>query len=151
MDPKSPKDYYLYADILPQEISSSNVLQNGRRFDPYDIAANVIGSGAALALCSWYHKRMLERRRAAKTYNLVPGEDGDADLELGENTYAGAQETGVVASAGQSVTEQLNNWDENAEDWEEPDDDGIEMGKSGTNGDVKKSSVDQKDLSDMHD
>ena len=59
-----------------------------REFDPLNIAANILGSLGALALCSFYHKRMLDRRRAAKGYGVVP-QDGE-DLELGE------QETGVV-------------------------------------------------------
>lgn len=114
------------------------LLPNGRDFDPYDILANVVGSTLALLLCSWYHKRMLERRRKNKHYDLVPGEEGDGeeedgerDVELGEGVGLGAQETGTVtapdvdadepgAEAGQkTVTEELDNWDENAEDWEE--------------------------------
>mgnify|MGYP005989197673 FL=1 len=58
-------------------------LPNDRDFDMYDIVANIVGSLAGLGLCSWYHKRMLERRRQTKTYNAVPGEDIE-DLELGE-------------------------------------------------------------------
>lgn len=84
---------------------------------------------------------MLERRRANKTYNLVPGEDADeVDVELGEHVRAEEQETGVVAGAEQTVTEQLDNWDENAEDWDE-DGDVTDAGKgavAGLNGDVKK-------------
>ncbi|KAI7602447.1 hypothetical protein KC319_g22294, partial [Hortaea werneckii] len=83
-------------------------LPNGRDFDPYDILANVVGSGLALGLCSWYHKRMLERRRKNKHYDIVPGEDGELegeegrerDVELGEGVGAGhnlqEQETGTV-------------------------------------------------------
>ncbi|KAG9546135.1 hypothetical protein KCU97_g21094, partial [Aureobasidium melanogenum] len=59
------------------------LLPNGRDFDPYDILANVVGSLLALLACSWYHKRMLERRRAARNYQVVPGED--QDIELGES------------------------------------------------------------------
>src|SRR5205809_6079916 len=33
-------------------------LPNGRVFDLLDIAANIVGSLAAVALSSWYHKRM---------------------------------------------------------------------------------------------
>ncbi|KAF2150015.1 hypothetical protein K461DRAFT_213100, partial [Myriangium duriaei CBS 260.36] len=91
-------------------------VRNGREFDPYDILANVIGSGFALFLCGWYHRRMLERKRAAKTYNLVPGED-DRDVELGESRHDEEQETGIVP-APPNVTEELDNWDENAEDWD---------------------------------
>ncbi|KAI4722821.1 hypothetical protein E4T48_00984 [Aureobasidium sp. EXF-10727] len=90
--------------------------QNGREFDPYDILANVVGSLLALLACSWYHKRMLERRRAARNYHMVPGEE--QDIELGEN--AAGQETGVMSSSEPpNVTEELDNWDENAEDWDD--------------------------------
>ena len=64
-------------------------LPNGRNFDPIDIAANVVGSLAALGLCSVYHKRMLERKRRKKGYGVVP-QEGEDDLELG------GQEVGVV-------------------------------------------------------
>ncbi|KAF2758109.1 hypothetical protein EJ05DRAFT_510937 [Pseudovirgaria hyperparasitica] len=89
-------------------------IPNGREFDQFDIVANVLGSGLALALSTWYHKRMLERKRAARSYQAVPGEDSERDLELGEGV--GEQETGVTGTA--AVQEELDNWDENAEDWE---------------------------------
>ena len=71
------------------------LLPNDRVFDPIDIAANVLGSFAALALCAWYHRRMLERRRRRKLqgYGIVEGED---DVEVGE-AGSGRQELGVVA------------------------------------------------------
>lgn len=59
---------------------------------------------------------MLERRRAAKSYHIVPGDDQDRDVELGENI--GEQETGVTGAASRTVEEELDNWDENAEDWD---------------------------------
>ncbi|KAK5173163.1 uncharacterized protein LTR77_003285 [Saxophila tyrrhenica] len=112
------------------------LLPNDRLFDPYDVLANVVGSVPALLACSWYHKRMLERRRMSKHYDIVPGEDQDEledperDVELGT---VRDQETGVVgggangqatAGAGKTdVTEELDHWDENAEDW---DDDPVE-------------------------
>ncbi|CAK7244486.1 MAG: hypothetical protein STHCBS139747_006027 [Sporothrix thermara] len=84
----------------------SEVLQgllpnNGRVFDAMDIVANILGSLAALGLCSWYHKRMLERKRHRK-YAAVPGEEGHdgadglgdtsvVDIELGEG--AGSHST----------------------------------------------------------
>ncbi|KXS99445.1 hypothetical protein AC578_8125 [Pseudocercospora eumusae] len=112
------------------------LLPNGRDFDPYDILANVVGSGSALLLCSWYHKRMLERRRKNKHYDIVPGEQGDLgdeerDVELGDGPGLGAQERGTISAehtnrqpttggaANTNVTEELDNWDENEEDWEE--------------------------------
>ncbi|OAA82048.1 VanZ domain protein [Akanthomyces lecanii RCEF 1005] len=92
-------------------------LPNDRDFDLYDIVANVVGSLLGLGLCSWYHRRMLERRRQQKTYNAVPGEE-EEDLELGEG-----HETGVVVDGGappQTLEEEVDNWDENApDDWEE--------------------------------
>jgi hypothetical protein len=90
-----------------------------REFDPFDIAANVSGSLIALALCNWYHKRMIERKRAARGYNAVAGDD-ELDVELGEGV--GGQETGVVRS---TVDEELDRWDENEEDWETTDPDPV--------------------------
>lgn len=75
-----------------------------------------------------YHKRMLERKRAARGYRSVGGdeEQGEAgldDVELEEGTSA--QETGVVAVPLQdaaTLDDDLDKWDENAEDWSDPDD-----------------------------
>jgi len=102
--------------------------QNGRNFDYLDIFGNVAGSLAALGLNTMYHKRMLERKRAARGYRSVGGdeEEGQAgldDVELEEGTSA--QEIGVVSVAPQSSTtldDDLDKWDENAEDWSDPDD-----------------------------
>lgn len=58
-----------------------------REFDPFDILANLIGSTSALVLCTWYHKRMLERKRQSRKYQPVPtNEDADigADVDAGE-------------------------------------------------------------------
>ncbi|RPA99213.1 hypothetical protein L873DRAFT_1907910 [Choiromyces venosus 120613-1] len=54
-----------------------------RKFDPWDILADIFGSLSALAICTWYHKRMLERKRQAKGYQGVAVDEGDelADLE----------------------------------------------------------------------
>ena len=94
-------------------------LPNDRDFDIYDIVSNVVGSLAGLGLCSWYHNRMLERKRLRKTYDVVPGED-EADLELGEG-----QETGITEDEpvrGRTLQEEVDNWDENApDDWDEDD------------------------------
>ncbi|KAI9844903.1 MAG: hypothetical protein M1837_005189 [Sclerophora amabilis] len=94
------------------------LLPNGRSFDPYDILANLLGSLSALGICSWYHKRMLDRKRQAKHYSVVPGDDDAAeDLELGEAGMTG-QESGLTP--GTSLEEEIDNWDENAEDnWDE--------------------------------
>ena len=73
---------------LGSEVLQS-LLPNGRNFDALDIAANVVGSLAALGLCTLYHKRMLERKRRRKGYGMV-SQEGDEDLELA------GQEQGVV-------------------------------------------------------
>ncbi|KAF8857069.1 hypothetical protein BDZ45DRAFT_653258 [Acephala macrosclerotiorum] len=96
-------------------------LPNGRQFDFYDIVANVVGSLAAIGLSSWYHLRMLERKRLAKNYQVVPG-DEEADLELGEGI--GAQESGTtsvgVPAHTPTLDQEVDNWDENIEDgWDE--------------------------------
>lgn len=94
------------------------IIPNGREFDVYDIVANVVGSLAAIGLSSWYHLRMLERKRLAKSYQVVPGDE--QDLELGEGI--GAQESGTTSAERPTLDEEVDNWDENAEDtWEEED------------------------------
>ncbi|KAF6804542.1 hypothetical protein CSOJ01_10141 [Colletotrichum sojae] len=108
-------------------------LPNGREFDFYDIVANVVGSLAALGLCSWYHKRMLERKRRSKSYAPVPGED-DEDVELGEGHETGVVEasgardggdTTTAAAGGRTLEQEVDNWDENqVDDWDEDDADG---------------------------
>lgn len=113
--------------------------QIDRIFDYYDILANVMGSVSALALCNWYHKRMNERKRAARGYGAVPGDDV-LDVELGENVEG--QESGVVRP---TVEEELDRWDENAEDWEstEPEPEaahGKAQDEDGDLGDGKKRS-----------
>ena len=62
--------------------------------------------------------RMLERKRLAKHYQVVPG-DEEADLELGEGI--GAQESGTTSTApAPTLDEEVDNWDENIEDaWDE--------------------------------
>ncbi|KAH8193598.1 hypothetical protein TruAng_012235 [Truncatella angustata] len=112
-------------------------LPNGREFDSYDIVANIVGSLGALGLCSWYHKRMLERRRKGRRYDAVPGEDED-DLELGEGSVIpedAEREEGVMSAAGNeratTLEDEVDNWDENAVDaWDEGDDDGDIGGSS---------------------
>jgi len=64
---------------------------------------------------------MLERKRLAKQYQIVPG-DEEHDLELGESIAA--QDSGVVSSEiapiASSLEAEVDNWDENTEDpWEE--------------------------------
>lgn len=112
-------------------------LPNDRDFDLYDIVANVVGSLAGLGLCSFYHKRMLERRRSRKQYNAVPGDDNGEDVELGDTVFGGEHEEGVMVSdpessapntstgggkASMTLEEEVDNWDENAVDaWDEDD------------------------------
>jgi len=129
------------------------LLPNGRDFDPYDILANVVGSALSLSLCSWYHRRMLERKRKNKHYDIVPGDelaegDEERDVELGE-VGVGAQETGIVheqAGAGAAptvdVTRELDEWDENAEDWEEDGGDASKGAASVSEGDDTKKRTD---------
>lgn len=106
-----------------------SLLPNGRNFDILDIAANVVGSLAALGLCTWYHQRMLERRRARRPYNAVPGEE-DGDLELGEGQESGVVEGGEGLS--RTLEEEVDNWDENAmDDWDDDEDAGATAGESG--------------------
>lgn len=112
-------------------------LPNGRDFDLYDIIANIVGSLAGLSVCSWYHKRMLERRRSRRQYGAVPGEDDGEDVELGDTVFGGEHEEGVMAGEPESsapdpsagagkapvtLEEEVDNWDENAVDaWDEDD------------------------------
>lgn len=81
---------------------------------------------------------MLERKRAARGYGAVPGDD-DLDVELGENTDG--QESGIVRP---TVEEELERWDENAEDWDttepEPPANGMAQIDDGDLGDGKKRS-----------
>lgn len=114
-----------------------DLVATDRDFQIYDIVANIVGSLAGLGLCSWYHKRMLERKRQRKQYNAVSGEDPESgegeDLELGEGVGGGDHEEGVTEGGGaadstgagtrsMSLEEEIDNWDENAVDaWEEDD------------------------------
>ncbi|KAL2258149.1 hypothetical protein VTK26DRAFT_8654 [Humicola hyalothermophila] len=130
------------------------LLPNGRAFDLLDVAANLVGSLAALALCGWYHKRMLERRRLRK-YTAVPtAAGGEADLELGEGPGiiggsgdggeheegvtsggggGGGGESGGVGQRATTLEEEVDNWDENAVDaWDEDDGDGSVSAPAGT-------------------
>jgi VanZ family protein len=104
------------------------LLPNEREFDPWDVLANVAGSLAALGLASAYHRRSVERRRRAK-YSALTGEgiEGTDDLELGEaGVLSGPsnQNDDDGQQTPKTVQEELDNWDENAEDeaWDEEDD-----------------------------
>lgn len=108
-------------------------LPNGRNFDLNDIIANLIGSLIGLALCSWYHQRMLERKRQRR-YSAVPG-DEPTDLELGEGPSG--QEEGITGDDTEPVRtrtleEEVDNWDENdVDNWEEDDEPEGDIGASG--------------------
>ena len=58
-------------------------LQHARKFNSSDILADIFRSLSALAICSWYHKQMLERKRQGKDYHGVAVAEGHqlADLE----------------------------------------------------------------------
>lgn len=111
------------------------VVPNERIFDVYDIVANIVGSLTALALSAWYHKRMIDRKRAARGYGAVPGADPELDVELGASVGDGAahvaaldeQESGIVPAHVAPATTptleaELDNWDENEPDaWDDDD------------------------------
>ncbi|KAI9885229.1 MAG: Transcriptional activator spt7 [Watsoniomyces obsoletus] len=115
----------------------SEILQalvpNGRSFDIYDIAANLLGSLTALGLCSWYHKRMLERKRLARRYHAVPTteEDAEAGLDAGmemperdNHSVVANDDDGVGQQQHQeSLETRVERWDENAEEEEDIADD----------------------------
>lgn len=135
------------AGAVGSEFLQAAIPDNGRDFDPADIAANLLGCLPALALCAWYHRRMLDRRRLARgaRYTAVPGDDDlGEDLELGEGIGAGSvgQEEGVAAAAAPrapTLEDEVDNWDENAlDDWDEDedgkDDDNVIEGVAKSNG-----------------
>jgi len=90
------------------------ILPNGRLFDPLDIAANLVGSVLALTLCSWYHGRMLERKRRRKLegYGLLGPDEEIGGLELGEAAGSG-QEIGVEDNRPEEDDDETGDaWDE---------------------------------------
>ncbi|ORY84450.1 hypothetical protein BCR37DRAFT_268197 [Protomyces lactucae-debilis] len=66
-----------------------------RTFDPLDIGANVAGSIVAISLDSWYHGRMLERKRIAK-YANVPLAGADED-QIGLEDVSGDDQVNTIA------------------------------------------------------
>jgi hypothetical protein len=122
------------------------LLPNGRSFDPFDVLANIVGSLGAVGLCSWYHRRMLDRRRKARFGALADGAEDDVELGIGtgdhdahDGTALGAQETGVM-----TLEQEVENWDENAVDnWDTedgPDEDETLVG-TGTSGEGQHTSA----------
>ncbi|KAJ5887938.1 hypothetical protein N7495_007979 [Penicillium taxi] len=96
------------------------LLPNDRPFDLFDIVANVVGSLGAVGLCSWYHRRMLERRRKNR-FGVAEGTTDDVELGVGIGSIhddgLSPQETGVT-----SLEHEVDNWDENAVDnWDTDD------------------------------
>lgn len=90
------------------EVVQHLIPSNDRHFDAVDIAFNVVGSMAALALCNWYNKRMLERRRRKK-YGIVPAGDDVGDVELNAADFnADEQELGIV---GEEDEDEGEAWD----------------------------------------
>ncbi|KAF7596398.1 hypothetical protein BBP40_001705 [Aspergillus hancockii] len=118
------------------------ILPNGRSFDPFDLLANIVGSLGAVGLCSWYHRRMLERRRKARFGALGDGAGDDVELGVGlghgeighENEGLGPQETGVM-----NLEREVDNWDENAVDnWDSDDGADESAGLTGTTNEGSK-------------
>ncbi|OJD13848.1 hypothetical protein AJ78_05744 [Emergomyces pasteurianus Ep9510] len=118
-------------------------LPNGRSFDPFDVLANIVGSLSAVGMCTWYHKRMLERRRKARFGSVLDGAGDDVELggvrvANGEHEGLGPQETGVT-TVPRSLEQEVDNWDENAVDnWEEGDDDLQTTTRTSVNGDRQR-------------
>ncbi|KAI1911245.1 hypothetical protein LOZ12_004417 [Ophidiomyces ophidiicola] len=125
-----------------------SVIPNGRSFDPFDILANIVGSLGAVGLCTWYHKRMLERKRKARFGGPMNDGEREEDIELGaSSSHGGAlgpQETGVTAS--RSLEQEVDDWDENAVDnWEEEEGEAAHNTPSGTE-DVSTASLAKDDV-----
>ncbi|RKF64358.1 Uncharacterized protein C11E3.10 [Erysiphe neolycopersici] len=72
-----------------------SLLSNGHALDLYVILANLIGSLSALGLCSWYHVRMLGRKRLAKQYKVVAQDEVELEAAIG----CGTQESDLTDQA----------------------------------------------------
>lgn len=134
----------------------SEVLQalvpNGRSFDPFDVLANIVGSLGAVGMCTWYHKRMMERKRKSRFGAMLDGNRDDVELGVTNgNGNIGEQETGTTRV--RTLEEEVDNWDENAVDtWEEGEeadgaagDVGASVRKSSTANDRKEAEDGDKD------
>lgn len=63
---------------------------------------------------------MLERKRRAKRYQIVPGADVDEDVELGEGIGRHEADPASIGVAGVTLEEEVDNWDEGLGDtWED--------------------------------
>jgi len=85
-------------------------ISQNREFDPLEIVSNLLGSGLGLLMCTWYHRRMLERKRLTKLYQPVSTEgdvefenDGEElqDLEAGTPQRAHTDMPPVLGEAGE--------------------------------------------------
>jgi hypothetical protein len=89
-------------------------------------------------VANWFHRRAAERRRLAK-YSALATAEGEEDIELGGTTLIngdleaglGEQESGIttrtdsLGAPKKTVEQELDNWDENAEDEDAWSDDGV--------------------------
>lgn len=76
-------------------------------------------------MAAWYHQRLIDHKRGNKRYSAVPGDEeaGGDDLPNPDDMELGEQETGVTRN-GPDLDDEIDNWDENAEDaWEGEEDD----------------------------
>lgn len=130
------------------------LIPNGRSFDPFDVLANVVGSLGATGLCTWYHKRMLERRRKARFGALMDNTGGE-DVELGITSgdadgSLGPQENGVTNA--RSLEEEVDNWDENAVDnWDEEGDEDVQQTDGGVEHEAPKAQADNTSKNETED
>ncbi|KAK4100382.1 hypothetical protein N658DRAFT_567498 [Parathielavia hyrcaniae] len=116
------------SEVLRAAVISFSSSGGGGGFEVLNVIANLVGMLAGLGLCAWYHRRMVERKRLRK-YTAVPTGEGEEDLELGEGPGLG----------GQTLEEEVDNWDENAIDaWDEEDDAGDVGAAAGKDADAKK-------------
>lgn len=71
---------------IGSEVLQSVVSAPDRQFDPLDILFNLLGCILAIVLCSWYHNRLLQRRRNTR-YKMLRG-DNDVTAQAANNTAA---------------------------------------------------------------
>lgn len=75
---------------------------------------------------------MLERRRQAKQYHIVPGDEDGLDVELGEGPGQ-SQDTDAVTASVPSLSTGTDDWEETAHDnWDEDGPADTELRISGT-------------------
>ncbi|POS86278.1 hypothetical protein EPUL_001203 [Erysiphe pulchra] len=69
-----------------------SLLSTSHALDLYVVLANLVGSLSALGLCSWYHVRMLGRKRLAKQYKVVAQDEVELEAAIG----SGTQESDII-------------------------------------------------------